>query len=403
MSPTTRTGRQRAVFALSAPSVVLVSLGVLAPQATADDMRSREWHLDAMQADDMWKVSRGEGVTVAVLDFGVDASVPELRGQVLDGIDLSSGPTGADRDEDGHGTNMATLISGTGADGGVQGLAPGSKILPVKVAGKSNQVFTDSDSKWDRAIRYAVDHGARVISISMISPGLVGDSTRTEAAVKYALDKGSLIFAGAGNDGDKGNVENFPASFPGVVSVSAVDKDRKVTKWSNSASHVTLAAPGENIPERCTKASGFCDSGGTSQATALASASAALIWSKHPDWTNNQVLRVMMDTAGKPATGGVPSIYLGYGIVRPRKVLVDGEGNPGPADVNPLLAASQSASQKPSSSGDAKPSGSAHDSAAESKQDEGGTAFPWPGIAIGAAVVAAVATGIVFLRRRGQR
>ncbi|MFF4410443.1 S8 family serine peptidase [Streptomyces sp. NPDC001262] len=403
MSLVTRPGRRRAVLVLSLLGAGLMPLGVLAPQATADDVRSRAWHLDAMQADDMWKVSRGEGVTVAVLDTGVDSSVPELRGQTLEGVDLSSEPTGPDRDQDGHGTNMASLIAGTGVDGGVQGLAPGVKILPVKVVGKGDQVFSGDDPVWAGAIRYAVDHGARVISISMVAHGLVGNSTRTEVALKYALGKGSLVFAGAGNDGDGANVENFPASFPGVVSVGAVDKDHKVTKWSNSASHVALAAPGDDIPERCTKTSGFCASGGTSQATALASASAALIWSKHPDWTNNQVLRVMMDTAGKPATGGVPSIYLGYGIVRPRKVLVDGEGNPGPAGVNPLLAASQSASPKLSPSGDSKPSSSARDSATEAKQDEGGTSIPWPSIAIGAAVVAAVATGIVFLRRRGQR
>ncbi|MEU7167918.1 S8 family serine peptidase [Streptomyces morookaense] len=393
--------RRSALPALSLLGICLIPPGVLASPAFADDMRSREWYLDAMQAADIWNVSRGEGVTVAVLDTGVDSSIPELEGQVLAGADLSNKPTGPHDDRDGHGTEMAALIAGTGSSGGIQGLAPGVKVLPIKTVGESKEGF--ADPLWGKAIRYAVDHGARVINISMISPGLVGNSSKTEAALKYALDKGSLVFAGSGNDGDKGNVENYPASFPGVVSVGAVDSNRKVTKWSNSASHVVLAAPGDEIPGRCKESSGFCATRGTSQATALASASAALIWSKHPDWTNNQVLRVMMDTAGKPATGGVPSIYLGYGIVRPRKVLVDGEGNPGPADVNPLLAASQSASPKPSAPGDPKPSGSARASSTESKHDEGGTAFPWSSIAIGAVVVAAVATGIVFLRRRGQR
>ncbi|MCC2280617.1 type VII secretion-associated serine protease mycosin [Streptomyces sp. ET3-23] len=401
MSSLPRAARRCAVPALSLLGVCLIPSGVLASPAIADGMRSREWYLDAMQADDMWQVSRGEGVTVAVLDSGIESSVPELQGQVLDGADLSSEPKGGKVDQDGHGTEMAALIAGTGSAGGIQGLAPGAKILPVKMPGDFKLGFVDS--LWSKAIRYAVDHDARVINISAGSPGLLSSSSQTQEAVKYARDKGSLVFAAAGNDGDKGNVENYPASFPGVVSVGAVDSSRKVTKWSNSASHVTLAAPGDEIPGRCKESSGFCATRGTSQATALASASAALIWSKHPDWTNNQVLRVMMDTAGKPATGGVPSIYLGYGIVRPRKVLVDGEGNPGPADVNPLLAASQSASPKPSSSGDPKPSSPAQDSAAEPKQEEGSTAFLWPGIAIGAAVVAAVATGIVFLRRRGPR
>lgn len=401
MSPMRRAARQRATV-LPLLGAALMAVGGPAQQALADDLRSREWYLSAMQADDMWKVSRGDGVTVAVIDSGVDATVPELQGRVLEGADVSNSPAGAHTDRDGHGTNMASLIVGTGSGGGIQGLAPGAMVLPVRVAADAK--VDAEDPLWSRAIRYAVDHGSRVVSISLGSAGLDGHAPLTASAVKYALDKGSLIFASAGNDGDEANSVNYPAALAGVVSVGAVDENRKVAKWSNSASNVSLAAPGVEIPGRCTKSTGLCATDGTSQATALASASAALIWSKHPDWTNNQVLRVMMDTAGKPATGGVPSIYLGYGIVRPRKVLVDGEGNPGPADVNPLLAADKAAaSPKPLSSGDPKPSGSAHDSATKSKQDEGGKAFPWPGIAIGAAVAAAVATGIVFLRRRGQR
>ena len=104
-----------------------------------------------------------------------------------------------------------------------------------------------------------------------------------------------------------------------------------------------------------------CTAEGTSYATAIASASAALIWSAHPTWTNNQVLRVMMETAGKPEDGKVPSEYLGYGIVRPRKVLLDKEGDPGPADVNPLLAARETTAppKTPQSGADNSAAGSA--------------------------------------------
>ncbi|MFF4157163.1 type VII secretion-associated serine protease mycosin [Streptomyces sp. NPDC001678] len=378
----------------------LLGIGLAAtPQAAADDVKSKQWYLDGMQADEMWKVSRGEGVTVAVVDSGVDSAVPELRGQVLQGADVSNKPMGADVDQDGHGTEMAALISGTGADGGIQGLAPGARILPVRTvqAGLADA----SDPLMARAIRYAVDHGARVVNISMAGVESPSQTGQLEAAVKYALAKGSLIFAGSGNDGDKGNLPNYPATMTGVVSVGAIDKTNAVTKWSNSASNVALAAPGDEIPGRCKKSAGFCARQGTSQATALASASAALIWSKHPDWTGNQVLRVMMETAGKPTTGKIPSPYIGYGIVRPRKVLLDGEGDPGPADVNPLLAAGESASPKPIPSGDSTSSATPNHrpSAGPSPAKGTGTALSL-GIGIGAVVAVASAAIVVTVRRR---
>ncbi|ARZ67538.1 serine protease [Streptomyces albireticuli] len=390
-----RLARRALHRALPLLGTVAILVGSGLPSASAEDMRPKQWYLDAMRADDMWKVSQGEGVTVAVLDSGVDSSVPELSGQVLKGVDMSVRPRDANQDQDGHGTGMATLIAGRAVGEGIQGLAPGAKILPVRTAPDT------PDPLWGKAIRYAVDHGARVINISMGGPQSPGQSPETEAAVKYALDKGSLIFASAGNDGDDGNLSNYPASLPGVVSVGAVDRSGTVTKWSNSASNVALAASGDDIPGRCRKGGGFCATGGTSEATAIVSASAALIWAKHPDWTNNQVLRVMMDTAGKPTTGKVPSIYIGYGIVRPRKVLVDGEGDPGPADVNPLLAAAGS-DAKPSASPSPKAKSDAKAPAPEVKAAEsrgsGSTAL-WIGLGAGAVVVATVATA-VFIRRR---
>ncbi|MEU1825310.1 type VII secretion-associated serine protease mycosin [Streptomyces abikoensis] len=384
--------RLRALTMLS----LLAAAFVTTPQAAADDMRSRQWYLDAMQADEMWKVSRGEGVTVAVVDLGVDSSVPELQGQVLQGTDVSNKPMGANVDQDGHGTEMAALISGTGAGGGIQGLAPGARILPVRTV--QTGLADASDPLMARAIRFAVDHGARVINISMAGVESPNQSGQTETAVKYALSKGSLVFAGSGNDGDKGNAPNYPATMAGVVSVGAIDSTSTVTKWSNSASNVALAAPGDEIPGRCKESTGFCATRGTSQATALASASAALIWSKHPDWTNNQVLRGMLETAGKPTTGKIPSPYIGYGIVRPRKVLLDGEGNPGPADVNPLLATSEPASPSP------KPSARMEGSASELRPEKGsGSTTPWLGIGIGAAAVGVVATTVILTVRQRRR
>ncbi|MGV4928283.1 type VII secretion-associated serine protease mycosin (plasmid) [Streptomyces sp. BHT-5-2] len=357
-------------------------------------MRSRQWHLDAMQAERMWQLSTGEGVTVAVIDSGVDSSVPELRGQLLPGKDFTGQGGGVNHDDEGHGTSMAMIIAGRRSGDGPWGLAPGSKILPVK----------SIDGNWAvnmaESIRYAADQGAKVINISQGGSVSEGNKAVLQPAVDYANKKGSLVFSSTGNDGDRGNAPTYPASLPGVVGVGAVDKDLKVAEFSTHGPQVALAAPGVRIPTRCTKELRRCIEDGTSDATAIVSASAALIWSAHRDWTNNQVLRVMMETAGKPKDGKVPSEYLGYGIVRPRKVLLDKEGDPGLADANPLVAAHSTA--EPS---EAPHPGTAKDTTGTpqkpSSQAKDGDFVTWPviaGIATAAGVIAI--GGLVIARRR---
>ncbi|MEV6165993.1 type VII secretion-associated serine protease mycosin [Streptomyces sp. NPDC052052] len=395
-------------------TVVSTALGLLlvgAIPATADSVRSDQWHLDAMKAEQMWKVSTGENVTVAVIDTGVNASNPDLVGQVLKGLDLAPESPGDEQvDYDTHGTAMAGLIAGTGKSGGGDGafgLAPGAKILPVrlrddtgKVNGATGSVNFSEDVS--AGIRFAVDNGAKVINISQ------GDSTGSqdlEDAVKYALEKGALIFAAVGNSGNAQNESEYPAATPGVVGVGALGKDGKKTEESQYGAQVDLSAPGEDMVHACGGKGGLCRSHGTSDATAIASASAALIWSKHPDWTNNQVLRVMLNTAGGPTSGVKRNDYVGYGSVRPRIALTT-PGDPGPADVYPLpdLAAAES----PSPSASAEPSkareGSKDDKsvagAAVSDDGSSNTGL-WVGIGIGVVVlVGAVAAALATRSRR---
>ncbi|MFE8936868.1 S8 family serine peptidase [Streptomyces sp. NPDC007872] len=349
MSLPTRAVRRRAAGLLGALTAVVATWTVAAPTAQADDMRSRQWYLDAMKADELWKVATGKGVTVAVLDNGVDSSMAELRGRVLPGRDFynAKGGDGLVNGEDTspHGTNMALAIAGSGAGGGVKGIAPDAKILPLKVADALGAYELVDYA--GGAIRYAADNGAKVINISMAGVESEEDIVKWQEAVDYALAKGVLIFAGSGNDGDGGAL--YPAATPGVVAVGALDTKGKITKFSSYGSHLALAAPGVDAPGRCSKnKSEYCAFEGTSHASALASGTAALIWSAHPDWTANQVLRVMLETAGH--NGPVPSKYIGYGSVRPAQVLLEGKGNPGDPDVNPLLAARASASPAPSAS-----------------------------------------------------
>ncbi|WP_330239264.1 S8 family serine peptidase [Streptomyces sp. NBC_00525] len=371
-------------------------------------MREREWYLDRMQAPEMWKVSTGKGITVALLDTGVDPTVPELTGKVLQGKNFVEPERGAHRDKDGHGTGMASLIAGNGVNGqGVQGLAPDARIFPLTVFGSSKESGTNSVRAVIEAIRYAADSDARIINLSLgfRDHELEGDEREEiQRAVDYAVQRGKLVLAATGNSGEQGNDKGYPAASLGVAGIAAVDKMSTVTKFSVSGPQVALAAPGDEIPVPCGGGvEGYCKSNGTSQATAIASASAALIWSMHPDWTGNQVLRVLMNTAARPTEGEVPSRYIGYGTVRPRIAVLGDPGDPGPADVNPLVAARAAASPTPAASaaGGTATRAEQPTAAPEAAGESGGKAIGtgvW--ITAGAALAAAVAVGAILLRRR---
>ncbi|MER6702367.1 type VII secretion-associated serine protease mycosin [Streptomyces fimicarius] len=370
-------------------------------------MRSKQWHLDVMKADEMWTSSTGEGVTVAVIDSGVDDSNPDLVGRVLRGKDLAEGDPGDEHtDTDGHGTGMAGLIAGTGERDGGQGafgLAPGVKILPIRVTQKANnqaQWLKAFNTSVPAAIRFAVDSGAKVINISM---AVEQGSQNLDESVAYALSKGSLVFAGVGNDAEKGNEALFPAATPGAVGVGAVGRDLARADFSQYGAQVDLAAPGEEMVHACGGGSGLCESSGTSDATAIASASAALIWSKHPDWTNNQVLRVMLNTAGGPVSGKKRSDGIGYGIVRPR-IALKTPGDPGPADVYPLpdlaAAASGAPSPQPSKAGGGTDQSEAPAAAAA---DGGGNSALWIGLGVVAAALVGGGVTAAVLRSRRRK
>ena len=331
----------------------LLLVGIAATPAHAETIREQQWHLDAMKADEMWKSSTGKGITVAVIDSGVDDTLTDLRGQIVPGLDLSKEQPGDENtDYEGHGSGIASIIAGTGkrpGGKGAFGLAPGVEILPIRLPkGDEETKLGFNPELWlgsiAKGIRHAADSGAKVINIAQAT---VEESDEVAKAVEYALRKDSLIFAGVGNDGDAGNRLMYPAATPGVVGVGAIDRNARTTAESQRGPQVDLAAPGVDIYAACPGGTQVCKSHGTSDATALASASAALIWSKHPDWSNNQVLRVLINTAGKAKSGKARTDLLGYGIVRPR-IALKTPGDPGPADEYPLPDFAAAAPKSPS-------------------------------------------------------
>ncbi|MFF1453042.1 type VII secretion-associated serine protease mycosin [Streptomyces sp. NPDC058274] len=393
---------------MASAAIGLLLVGGTATRTHADSTRSQQWYLDAMHADEMWRTSTGKGITVAVIDTGVDPDNPDLKGRVLEGKDFAPASRAGDEhtDYDGHGTGMAGLIAGTGAYGGGDGafgLARGADILPVRMPDVDDVSPFAVPSYFSKAIRYAADSGAQVINVSM-SGGMA--TPQLTEAVKYALEKGSLVFAAVGNDADKTRHVDYPAATPGVVGVAAVGKNLRRTPWSQYGPQVDISAPGEDMVHACGGTTGLCKTSGTSDATALASASAALIWSKHPTWTNNQVLRVMLNTIGGPTDGAKRNDSIGYGIVRPR-IALQKPGDPGPADEYPLPDLAAAAPASPSGSAPAtKGTGAppeAGDSAAGASSRGGGNGTLWTAVGAGVVLLLAGVSGAVVVGKRRRR
>ncbi|MFI5796490.1 S8 family serine peptidase [Streptomyces sp. NPDC051677] len=364
-----------------------------------------------MKADEMWKVSTGKGVRVAVIDTGVNPDTSSLKGQVLTDEVPQAVAYGATKDYTGHGTTMAELIAGTGAGDGLKGLAPGAKVVPYRITLDELKDATERKKTANsaQAIRAAADSDAKIINMSFSSPG---DNAEEAAAIQYAQSKGKLMFAGVGNDAEKKSPIGYPAGYPYVVGIAASDENGTVAKFSQYGNYVDLASPGLDVPSWCDETfRSYCTGQGTSQATAIASASAALVWSAHPKWTANQVLASLIDTAGRDWAKDDPSTYLGYGLIRPRMVLEKSDFNPGPANTDPLArenaagvtnktgtspSASASTSPQPS-----KGTSDGQTSAAGSTSDTSDNTTMW--VALGAAAAVLVIGGGAFALIRSRR
>ncbi|MEU6061642.1 S8 family serine peptidase [Streptomyces sp. NPDC047097] len=366
-----------------------------------------------MHIQDTWKRATGAGIKVAVIDGGVNPSSPSLQGRVLPGKDFA-GVEGDETDDlDGHGTSIAELIAGTGKGGGVKGLAPDAKIIPFRVPDseleKKQKVNHDG---FLQAFKAAVESDAQIINVSMGSDYY---SSELRDVVEDAQKKGKLLFAASGNDAKKGSKEHYPAAFPEAVSVAATTPEGKVADFSQSASAVDISAPGVDIPGWCDETfSAYCMTQGTSNSTALASATAALIWSKHPEWTGNQVLRVMFESAARADDWkpGTMSRYLGHGIVRPNAHITRGLGKPGDPDVSPdtgkRVGGKPGSTPKPPVPSDQGPeataSGDSPALAGSAKADDSGSGTSSPYL-IGGGIAAAAAlagAGALVARRRRQ-
>lgn len=286
-----------------------------------DPLSNQQWHLQHLKMPEVW-LNYGTGsadVQVAVLDTGVDYDHPDLKDRVIlgpDYIDRDNDP----KDRHGHGTHVAGIIAASlNNNEGVAGVAPNVKILAIRVLGEdgSGSLFNIA-----KGIAYAANNGAKVINLSLGSPpgGLIMRSLANFMA-SYAENKGALIVAAAGNEG--GDI-GYPAAASRFLAVGATNETNILASFSNRGPELDVVAPGVNIfstfptyevsSNRLGLSKNYASLNGTSMATPVVAAQAALLLSRNPTWKPKQVRERIESTSRDLGMVGRDDIY-GLGLV----------------------------------------------------------------------------------------
>lgn len=294
------------------------------PEPARDVITQLPWAQQLLDLDRTWPHSTGAGVTVAVVDSGVDADHPQLRGKVLPGADFFLvGDLPGNFDCVSHGTAAASIIAASPVPGvGFRGVAPDARILPVRI---TDRELTDGGTATPinpgivgEGIRYAADSGAKVINLSLSG---YGDFPAIRDAVTYAQSKDVLLVAAVGNRDDQGAVPSFPASYDGVLGVGSINIEGVRAQGSQVGPYVDLVAPGQDVVA-ASRVAGHHYWAGTSFAAPFVSGVAALVRAAYPRLTATQVADRLVATAD-PAPGGKNSQEYGAGIVDPYRAVTE--------------------------------------------------------------------------------
>jgi thermitase len=271
--------------ALAAASIVVsTSSAASAPLGAAQQQGWAPLKVDAPAA---WATRSTTSITIAVVDTGVDATQPALAGKLVAGYDVAT-HAAASSDAGWHGTAIASIAGGVSSDPlGLASYCRQCSVMPVKVLDAKGQ---GSDLDIAQGVRWAVDHGARVVNLSLEGPT---EDPALPAALRYAARRGVVVVAAAGNDGS--STPSYPAAEPNAIGVAATDPNDRLYPWSNRGRWVTIAAPGINLS--AVPGGGVFPFMGTSSAAALVSGVAGLCLSAAPDLTPALVRRALVRSA----------------------------------------------------------------------------------------------------------
>jgi membrane-anchored mycosin MYCP len=397
----TRLDRGRVTLAtvLTAAATLLTALVIAVPpaaaaapcstQPTGSPITEVPWVQQRYDYAALSQITDGTGITVAVIDSGVNSTNPQLAGTVDDGIDvLTSGGDGRD-DCVGHGTGVASLIAARPRSGiAMRGLAPGVRILPVRVSERieANGTVTGAGSIADLAtgIRSAIE-STPTPAVLNLSISTTTDDPNLRAAIRDALAADIVVVAAVGNHHDRGDPTPYPAAYPGVLGVGGIGPHGQRVAASQVGPYVDIVAPGEGIVAAAPSA-GHVVQQGTSFATPLVAASVALIRARWPNLRQADVVHRLLTTAD-PAPGARPSGEYGYGVLNPMRALNE--------LVPPLAAAAPDAALAPLTFAAPLPATNVRPSTA--------VLVVAAALLLGAASVAAVAAAVPAGRRRRWR
>ncbi|OLB80556.1 MAG: type VII secretion-associated serine protease mycosin [Actinobacteria bacterium 13_2_20CM_2_71_6] len=295
------------------------------PPAPGQQIPGVPWPQARYDPKQLAGIADGSGVTVAVVDSGVDATHPQLTGAVLRGEDLlSPGGTGQ-RDCVGHGTAVASIIAAAPLPGvDFAGLAPKARVMPFRVTEREMvdgrpQGRDGPPDGLARAIRDAADR-AQVINLSLAQDT---DEPKLRAAVEYALARDVVVVAAVGNQHQGTGTDGpaYPAAYPGVLGVGAIDENGSRLAQSQVGRYVSVVAPGGNVVAAA-PGQGLARYDGTSFAAPFVSATAALIRQYRPGLHANEIVARILATTD-PAPAGKPDGGYGYGILNPYRAVTE--------------------------------------------------------------------------------
>jgi subtilisin family serine protease len=310
---------ERALSSAGLPSHLLPDRHLSLDVAPNDPGYATQWNLQAVNAPHAWDLTQGSpSVVVADVDTGVDATHPDLAGKLVDGWNAVSGTALGTGNSDtvGHGTAVAGVIGASTNNGsGLASLGWKTSVMPIK---SDDATGAPLSSAVVAGIRYAADHGARIVNLSLGTecpdPGLAG-------AVAYAQSKGLLVVASGGNALQEGNRISYPAAYPNVLAVGGTGFDGSHAGYANVGSYIDLVAPAgsndgqapHNIPVLAS-GGGITTTAGTSFAAPLVAAAAALVVSVKSDITAGDLAADLTSTATHLGTPGRNPTY-GWGLL----------------------------------------------------------------------------------------
>ena len=296
---------------------------------TNDPMLGSEWHINKIGAATAWDSVQGTGVTIAILDSGMDAAHPDLAGNAVAGYNSYDNNTNT-ADVCGHGTKAAGSAAAAANNAvGVAGVANKARIMPVRIAYNNSGSCYAYFSTMASGVTWAADHGARVVNISYAN---VPTSSAVQSAANYLKGKGGLLFVSAGN---YNRDEGFTPTDT-MIAVSATDSYDNRASFSSYGAFVSLSAPGAGI-YTTVMGGGYGAVNGTSFASPVAAAVAALVMSANPSLSADQVKNILFTTAVDLGTAG-RDIYFGYGRVNAAAAVAAAKSMPAPDTTAPTVA-----------------------------------------------------------------